>query len=190
MTKKNLFTFKISPALFILIPLGVVINYLGGMLKIPLWLESIGTVLSALLAGPIVGAFVGMLNNMIYGLTQNPISFVYALTQIGVGITAGIFARLGYFKKLSTTIFSGMAIGLVSVLISTPLDIIFWGGETGNVWGDKVFDALLSSNQPLWLASFLDELVIGFPDKVLVAVIAFLIYKCLPEKIIVLYEEN
>ncbi len=47
---------KINTASLVLIPAAVGINYIGklfaGMLKLPLWLDSIGTCLAAALAGP------------------------------------------------------------------------------------------------------------------------------------------
>jgi len=41
-------------------------------LKLPLWLDSIGTVLAAMLAGPIVGGISGAINNIIYGCMLEP----------------------------------------------------------------------------------------------------------------------
>ncbi|GFH40478.1 ECF transporter S component [Lactococcus insecticola] len=191
---RKLFSLKLSTASLVLIPVGVGINYVGAtfaqLLKLPLWLDSIGTILTGVLAGPIVGALVGALNNIIYGLTQNPIMFVYALTQIGIGLLAGILAHLGAFKKLPDAIISGFALGGIAIIVSTPLNILFWGGQTGNAWGDGVFAALISANRPVWFASLLDEIVVDFPDKVVVAVIAFLIFKALPETLKAMYEDE
>ncbi len=68
-----------------LIPAAIGINYVGklfaSMLKLPLWLDSIGTCPAASLAGSLVGALAGFLTNVIYGLTMDPISTVYGLTR-------------------------------------------------------------------------------------------------------------
>src|SRR5690625_7396239 len=76
--QKSMWSLKFSTAAIALIPAAIGINYLGklvaGLLKLPLWLDSIGTVLSAMLAGPIIGALSGMINNIIYGVTADPIS--------------------------------------------------------------------------------------------------------------------
>ncbi|MDR0300199.1 MAG: ECF transporter S component [Streptococcaceae bacterium] len=192
--KKNIWSFKLSTAALVLIPAGVAINYVGQTLaqalKLPLWLDSIGTVISAFLAGPIVGALVGAINNIIYGLTQNPIMFVYAITQIGIGLVAGLLMKSGFIKNIGRAIVSGLALGLTAVLISTPLNIIFWAGTTGNVWGDTVFAAVRSQHLPVWVASIADEIVVDMPDKIVVAIIAYLIFKGLPKTLTSMYDAN
>ncbi len=51
----------------------------------------------------------------------------------------GIMARLGHMEKLTGAFLTAVAAGLTAVVISTPLNVIFWGGATGNVWGDLLF---------------------------------------------------
>ena len=135
--KKNLWSFQLNTASLVLIPAAVGINYIGklfaGLLKLPLWLDSIGTMLAAFLAGPVVGALSGLINNVIYGLTMDPISFVYALTNVGIGIAVGLLARSGKIRGVKSAILGGVVVALVAVVISTPLNMIFWGGQTGNV---------------------------------------------------------
>lgn len=96
MKRRSVWSFQFTTAALVLIPAAVGINYIGklfaGVLKLPLWLDSIGTVLASMLAGPIIGAISGAINNIIYGLTMDPISFVYGITSIFIGLTAGIMA--------------------------------------------------------------------------------------------------
>lgn len=192
--KGKLWSLKFNTVTLVLIPAAIGINYLGklfaGVLKLPLWLDSIGTCLAAVLAGPIVGAICGAANNIIYGLTMDPISMVYALTNVGIGITVGILCYKGFMKNLRGAILTGIIVGVVSVLISTPLNIIFWGGTTGNVWGDALYAWLVSQNIPIWIASFFDELVVDLPDKLAVVVLVFLIQKSLPKSLISLYQNS
>ena len=132
MKKTSIWSLKLTTASLVLIPAAVGINYIGktfaGVLKLPLWLDAIGTILASMLAGPIVGALVGLINNIIYGFTQSPISFVYAFTQVGMGVAAGIMAKKGYIKNFGRALLAGLITGLVAVVISTPLNVIFWGG--------------------------------------------------------------
>lgn len=59
-----------------LIPVAIVINIVGGMLagalKLPIFLDSIGTMLSAVLLGPWLGALTGLLSNVFQGLLTDP----------------------------------------------------------------------------------------------------------------------
>ena len=52
-----------------------------------------------------------------------------------------------------TAVNNALIAGLVAVFISTPLNCIFWGGTTGNVWGDSVFAATQAANMPVVLGS-------------------------------------
>lgn len=174
--------------IFVLIPVAVGINYAGKFfaeaLKLPLWLDSIGTVIAALLAGPTVGAFSGAINNIIYGLTAGPISFVYALTSIGIGVAAGLLYKVKMFENVFRALLSGIIIALVATIISVPLNVVFWEGQTGNVWGDALFAYLRSKNVGIWVASFFDEIVVDLVDKVLSVIIAFFIFKALPKSLV------
>lgn len=194
MKKNSMWSLKLSTASLVLIPAAVGINYIGklfaGALKLPLWLDSIGTILAACLAGPIVGALCGAINNIIYGFTLDPVSFIYAISSIGIGVAAGILAYKGKIKGVVGAIVSGLIIALVSTLISSPINIGMYGGQTGNLWGDALFTWATASHLPIWLASGLDELVVDIPDKVAVTLIAFGIFKALPKKLTILYKND
>ena len=189
----NIFKTKLNAACIVLIPACIGINYLGklfaSVLKLPLWLGSIGTCIGAVLGGPIIGGICGAANNLIYGFTTgDSITLVYALTSLGIGIAVGIMARLGRMKKLSGAVLTACVAGFVAVLISTPLNILFWGGTTGNLWGDAVFAWSQASGLPVALGSFLDEVIVDVPDKLITLLIVFAIIKGLPKKLTSLYE--
>jgi len=192
MNKKSMWSFSFSTPVLVLIPVAVGINYVGKLfaqlLKLPLWLDSIGTVIASMLSGPIVGAISGAINNIIYGLTMDPISFVYALTSVAIGLTVGIMAYRGRISNLWRAVVVGLVVALVAAVVSTPLNVIFWGGQTGNVWGDALYAYLIAHGVPVWLSSFLDELVVDLPDKVATVIIAFLIFVSLPKRFVQMYE--
>ncbi|WP_066393020.1 ECF transporter S component [Neobacillus mesonae] len=193
MNKQSMWSLRFSTASLVLIPVAVGINYIGkfvaGILKLPLWLDSIGTVLAAMLGGPIVGALAGAINNIIYGFTD-PISFVYAITSVAIGVAAGVLFYKGYISSWGKAVVAGIIIGLVEKVISTPLNIGFWGGQTGNVWGDALFAFVLANTESTWLASLLDEIVVDVPDKLLVVLVSYGIFQGLPRNVVQLYNNN
>lgn len=181
--------------MIVLIPACIGINYLGklfaSVLKLPLWLDSIGTCIGGCLGGPIIGAICGAANNLIYGFSAGDnITLIYALTSLGIGAAVGIMARLGFMKSFPKAILTACAAGLVAVVISTPLNVLFWGGTTGNVWGDAVFAATQAASMPVFLGSLLDEVVVDVPDKLITLIVVFFILKGLPKKLTTLYEAN
>lgn len=192
--KKNIWSMKLSTASLVLIPAAVGINYIGkvfaSLLKLPLWLDAIGTVLAAMLGGPIVGAITGAINNMIYGLTVDPMSFVYALTNIAIGITVGVLASKGWITSFSKALMTGVIIAVVATLVSTPINIALWGGQTGNVWGDAIFAMLTANDLPIWLASLVDEFVVDFIDKIATVLIAYMLFMGLPKSLTGLFNQS
>lgn len=90
---KDLWSFKLSTASLVLIPAAIGINYVAklfaSVLKLPLWLGTLGTCIASCLAGPVVGGIAGFLTNIVYGLTIDPISTVYSITAAAIGVSVG-----------------------------------------------------------------------------------------------------
>ncbi|MFD1413719.1 ECF transporter S component [Oceanobacillus jeddahense] len=194
MSTKSMWSLKLSTAAIVLIPAAIGINYLGklfaGLLKLPLWLDAIGTVLASMLAGPIIGAASGIINNLIYGITVDPISTVYAITSGAIGLIVGMMAYKGWIANIKKAVVIGLVVGFVAAIVSTPLNMIFWGGQTGNVWGDAFYALLISNDFPVWIASFSNSIVVDVPDKVVTVIIAFLIFKGLPKTLTNVYRSD
>lgn len=76
MKKTN--TFKITIMAF-----AVVINIIGAfiaiLLKLPIFIDTIGTFLSAFLFGPVGGLLTGIVTSLINGLTFDPYSLYFSL---------------------------------------------------------------------------------------------------------------
>jgi energy-coupling factor transport system substrate-specific component len=76
------------------------------------------------------------------------------------------------------------------VLISTPLNMIFWGGTTGNVWGDAAYAVCLANGLSAWVASTVDEIIVDLPDKIVTILIVMGMYKSMPKGLLSLYQSN
>jgi hypothetical protein len=89
-----------------LIPVAIAINIVLGytvqsVLKLPIYLDSIGTILVGVLAGPIAGAVTGAASNIIWqyapgigGGTIGP----FAITAAVIGLLAGLWGYLGVYR--------------------------------------------------------------------------------------------
>lgn len=189
--KPSPWALRFTTLTIVLIPVAVGINYIGKLfaaaLKLPLWLDSIGTVLSGMLAGPWIGAISGAVNNIVFGITADPISFWYLITSIAIGLVVGYLAFTGWINTFGRAVVLGLIVALVAAVVSTPLNVILWEGTTGNVWGDALYTALMAKGWPVWLASFLDELVVDVPDKLATVIVSYLIYRALPKRLVGLF---
>lgn len=193
MTKK-LWRMKLNTATVVLIPAAIGINYLGKLfaelLKLPLWLDSIGTCLAAYIAGPIVGAIVGAAINIIYGVMINPISAIYALTNVVIAITVGIFAHKGYFQKLRSVIFVGVVVSFISCAISTPLNLFLGDGGVEGVVGEMLLTVCRSQGLPDWIAISIEELLMEIPDKMIAILSVYAVGKILTASFLDMYQEK
>ncbi|MBY6278051.1 ECF transporter S component [Symbiobacterium thermophilum] len=189
--KKNVWAFRFTTLSLVLIPVAVGINYVGKLfaaaLKLPLWLDSIGTVLAGMLAGPWIGAISGAVNNIIFGITADPVSFWYLITSIVIGLLVGYLAMTGWIRDFPRAVVLGLIVALAAAVVSTPINVILWEGTTGNVWGDALYTVLRNGGTPVWIASFIDELVVDLLDKVATVIISFLIFKALPQRLVGLF---
>src|SRR5690625_3411692 len=100
-----------------------------------------------MLAGPVIGAASGIINNLIYGVTVDPISTVYAITSGVIGLVVGIMAYKGWIANIGKATVIGLVVGFIAATVSTPLNIIFWGGQTGNVRSEEHTSELQSRGQ-------------------------------------------
>lgn len=189
--KRNPWAFRFTTLTIVLIPVAVAINYVGKLfasaLKLPLWLDSIGTVLSGMLAGPWIGAISGAVNNIVFGITADPLSFWYLITSIAIGLVVGYLAYTGWINTFARAVILGLIVALVSAVVSTPINVLLWEGTTGNVWGDGIYAALMAKGWTVWPASFVDELVVDLLDKLATVIISFLIYRALPKRLVGLF---
>jgi len=116
-----------------LMPVAIAINIVLGytvqtVLKLPIYLDSIGTILVGVLAGPIPGALTGILSNLIWqyapgigGGTIGP----FAITAGVIGLLAGLWGQLGIYRSRPATgnqliVAALIAAGLI-VLIVVPI---------------------------------------------------------------------
>ena len=87
----------------VLIALCILANYAGSlfasMYKLPLWLDSAGTVLAAYLGGPICGALVGLTTNLVNYMAFGD-NWVYCIVSIAIGLVVGLAARRKGFDSL------------------------------------------------------------------------------------------
>lgn len=191
MNKKNMWTFKFTAPELLLLPAAIGVNYIGKLLthllNLPLWLDSIGTFSACMLGGPIIGALSGLINNMLYGFLLDSISFVYGLTSIVMGLVVGVLSVKGFLSDWRKVFLMGVFAAAAAAIVSTPINVAFWEGANGNIWGDMLFDTLKQNISAVWAASFLAELAVDLPDKIITVFISYAIYKNLPKYIIQFY---
>jgi energy-coupling factor transport system substrate-specific component len=137
-----------------LIPLAIAINIAIGqlvaVLKLPLYLDSIGTVLTGALLGPWVGLITGALSNIIWTLLGiNPPAIWFAPVAAVIGLIAGFAGRWGVFRRPSPRWLSAIIGGVF--LFALALFIMSFIYSTTDPAGNLILPqaADLLSQQPI-----------------------------------------
>ena len=168
-----------------LMAVGIVINLVLGqpvsLLNLPVFLDSIGTVIVALLAGPWAGGLTGLLTNLIWGLISDPVAAAFAPVAMIIGIVAGLCAKYGLFKTWWHAILSGVLITLALSLVAIPIRVYMFGGVTGS-GADFVTAYLLATGQSLFSSVIITVIGNNLVDKVVTALLAWAIVKGLPKR--------
>ncbi|GMQ74629.1 ECF transporter S component [Tetragenococcus halophilus] len=162
-----------------LIPVGVALNFVTSqvvqVLRIPIHLDTVGTIIVSMIAGPWVGATTGLTTNLVTSLT-NPTSIFFAPVSISVGIIIGFSSKYRLFNNIIKTILLGFIIALTSVIIGSFISVIVFGGATGKSI-DAVTGLLLVTTQDIWKSVLSSSLLINSIDKILSVLIGYFMVK-------------
>ncbi|KOF09829.1 histidine kinase [Planococcus glaciei] len=181
---KRSFKDDFSLMAMLLIPIGVAINIVGfqltNVLRLPIFLDTIGTILVGVIAGPWVALLAGLITNLINAIF-NPVYLPYALTSMAIGVGAGLLSKFGFFKNVPKTIIAGIVITLIAVVVSAPITVLVFGGATGNT-SSLITATFLASGQQLWTAVFSSSFIVEIADKVVSVLIVFFIVKGMSDR--------
>jgi energy-coupling factor transport system substrate-specific component len=128
--KKEFSTLNIA-LMAVAIAINIAVGTLVLGLKVPLYLDSIGTVLVGVLVGPWAGAATGFLANIIWAFLGNPIYAPFAGVAAIIGALAAAFARANWFKEWWKAAVAGLITGLIAALVSAPIAAYVFGGTLG-----------------------------------------------------------
>ena len=174
------------------IPICVAINVVGDqivqLLKLPIFLDVIGTVLMAMLAGPWPAAVTGILTNLCMGITDNPTLIPFAITSAACGIAAGLFARKKWFSAQKwKLIIIVLVLDLVTIFTASLITIFAFGGVSGNGGQSVAIAGLLASGANIIAAVVGTDFWINLIDRALAMVIAFAVVKVIPDRTLIKY---
>ena len=168
-------TIAIIPAALVL---NIVIGQIVGSVGIPLYLDSVGTVLVAGLAGPIAGLATGTLSSIVWGLF-NPAALPFAAVSAMVGLLSGVMIAKGMLRNIPLTITAGVVLGVISGMLAAPVAAFVYGGTAGVGALVSLFREMGNS----LIGSVTAQSLVSDPlDKALVMIIVHVAIRSLPKK--------
>jgi energy-coupling factor transport system substrate-specific component len=180
---KKFFSTMTLTLMAVAIVINMVLGQIASILKLPIFLDSIGTVLVGILAGPWAGGLTGLITNLLWGLISDPVSAAFAPVAAMIGIAAGLCAKFGLFKTWWKAIISGVIISVALASIAVPIRLYMVGGLTGS-GSDFITAYFLALGRDLFGAVIIQVITSNLVDKVVTALISWGIIKALPNRFV------
>ena len=167
---------------FLLILAGIAIN-LGlskiiAVLNLPLYLDSIGTVVVSMLGGFVPGIVVGYATNLLKALFVDFDSLYYCAINVLIAVLAAQLHRKRWFRNWGKTLLSVPLFALIGGGLGSFLTWVLYGfGISGDFTGpfaQQIYDAGLQS---ILFAQMTSSFVYDLLDKLITVVAAVLIYR-------------
>ena len=97
-------------------------------LKIPLYLDSIGTILVAVLIGPWSAVICGSVANLLAAAFGNPTMMFFIPVVAVIGAFTGFLARAGWFRTWYLVVLGGIIQGVLAAIASAPISAYLFSG--------------------------------------------------------------
>ena len=185
MTSASPFKPTCSTSTIVLMAMSIVINMAVGqlvsLLKLPVFMDSIGTVMVGILAGPWAAGLTGLVTNLLWGLMASPVAAAFSPVAFAIGVTAGLCARFGLFRTWWTAIIAGVIITSLNAVVAVPIRLYMFGGITGS-GADFITAYMLALGRDLFGSVVVSVFTANLVDKVATALLCRGIARALPRK--------
>lgn len=185
---------EFSTITLVLIPVAIAINIAVGQLvlalKLPLYLDSIGTVLVGVLVGPWAGALTGFLANFVWTLSGLfPQAIAWSGVAAIIGALAGVFGREGWVKTPGKSALAGLITGVIAAILSAPIAAYVFGGVTG-AGTDAVVGLFRAAGLDALGANIAQGTVSEPIDKIATYLIVWAVMMGLPQRFIARFSKD
>lgn len=173
---------RVSVYRICLVAMAVVMNAAGAQLaltlKLPVYLDSIGTVMAGAMLGPVYGMLPSLISGVILGMTIDIYSLYFAPVGMIVGFMAGIAWKIHLADKGRMWL-AGAVVAFPGTLVSSVICAVVFGGITSS--GSMVFVQLLARTPLGMTASIvLVQAVTDYVDRLMSIFFVAVLIKSLP----------
>ena len=161
----------------IYVALALALNWVGAFialsLRLPIYLDTLGTVLAAILFGPLYGAGVALGSALINQLSD-PMALFYAPVGILVGILTGLLIQKDMaWRKLLGRV---LMVSIPGTLLASLITVILFKGITTS-GSSLLVQALHAIGLDLVISSFLVQFVTDYADRLVTIGLVILLFK-------------
>ena len=177
------------PLFILLFVCGVLLNLVGrdvsSALGLPLYLDTIGTVIVAATGGYLPGIAVGFVTNVLSGISNSTFPY-YSFVNILIAIFAALFANKGWLRNVLKVLLTTVVLALISGVLGTLITWLIGGMSLEfSPLGSRLIAGGISS---VFLAECLAGVIYNFFDKLIAVIPAAIALRLVPEKLLALFE--
>ncbi len=167
-----------------LVPVAAALNIVGGTintaLKLPTFLDMIGTAVAAIVLGPWWGALVGVITNVGGSFINGPIGIPFALANVAGALVWGYGVRsFRMGSSLPKFFLLNIIVALVVSAVAAPIVIFVFGGSTGHS-SDAITAAFAQAGNDLITSVFASNVIVSLADKIIAGFVGLSIIAALP----------
>ena len=163
----------------------ILINFLGArlaaLLGLPIYLDTIGTILAAAMGGYLPGIVVGIVTNLVNSLPDPGMAY-YGSMNVLIAFAAAILYRKGYFKKLWKLIVPIVVFTVLGGALGSVITWLLSGMEFGDGSPAPLCAKLYAAGFSPFLAQLTADCIWDLLDKLIVCLVVFIVLKVLPSR--------
>ena len=166
------------------VALNVFFNMLVKAVELPLYLDTVGTIVVAALGGYFPGVLVGFLTNILKGIST-PSSLYYGVLNVMIAFVAAFVSHRGWFKKLWGIVGATALFIIIGGGIGSLIPFFMDGLSYGN---DSLSEIIYETGYFGPVVSYvLSRILMEIPDKILTVAISIVILRLIPDRYFQIY---
>ena len=151
--------------------------------RLPVWLDTTGTVYISLLLSFPAGLLIGLLNNVIlsagfYGFN----SIFYYIISVATALVTSM--RIKRIKAVNLKLVLSLIVSLflVSIILAIPLTLVLDDGIPADYWGQYLYNILITNDVADIISTILSVSIIKFFDIIVTVAIVNIAYYLTPQR--------
>ena len=187
-TERNITGRNVTAFQICLVAMAVCTNLVGGqialLLRLPIYLDSIGTILIGALLGPFYGMLPNLLSGVIMGMTVDIYSLYFAPVGMITGFLSGLVFQNGFCKKnfCRRGLLAALFVTVPGTIVSSVICAVLVGGITSS--GSTILVQLLAKT-PLGMTAsvFAVQILTDYLDRAISLFAVVSLLAVLPEEL-------
>ena len=150
--------------------INIVGAYIALALRLPVYLDSSGTVLNSVLFGPVFGMWTACLSGIFSGVTSDVYSFYFIPVGMIIGLISGLLFRTGWFRKWKLPL-GVLFLTVPGTIVSSCITAFIFGGVTSS--GTSILVQILHHmGLSMVASSFIVQILSDYLDRLITVIIA------------------